>query len=105
MNKVFMNKDGEFAEYTLNGAILEINETKYDLVSLQKDEQKIIDVVKDGRFIANIIIPPAVYEEIETDEEDDQGNKIVKRIKKSLDIESVTLNLWKIQKEINKEEL
>lgn len=104
MNVIYMNDDGEFPSYSLNGAILEINEKNYDLVSLQADEQSIIDVIKDDRFVANIIIPPAKYEEIESDEEDEEGNKIVKRIKKPLDVESVTLNLWKFEKEIIKEE-
>lgn len=104
MNVVHMNNNGEFPSFSLNGAILEINEQSYDLVSFQADEQNIIDVIKDDRFVANIIIPPAKYEEIESDEEDEEGNKIVKRIKKPLDVESVTLNLWKIEKEIKKEE-
>ena len=106
MNVIYMNDSGNFPQYSLDGAILNIHGTGHDLVSLQENEQKIVDVLDDGRFVANIIIPPAKYEEIETEEVDEQGNNITKRLKKPLDVESVTLNLWKLEKqEIQKEEI
>ncbi len=54
-------------------------------------------------FIANIIIPPAKYEEIETSEMDDEERPIYKKIKNPLDLESVTLNLWKKEIKIKNE--
>ena len=91
-----------YPSYSLEGSILEIEGREYDLLALQEDEQSIINVMENDRFVANIMIPPAKYEEIETDEVDDEDRPVYKKIKKSLDLESVTLNLWK--KEIKQNE-
>ena len=104
MNIVFMHgKDETYPIVSLDGSILIIENNEYDLVSLQKDEQEIINVMEDDRFIANIIIPPSKYEEIETDETDENERPIYKRIKNSLDLESITLNVWKKEIKLEKE--
>jgi hypothetical protein len=92
---------GEYAEYSLNETVLTLDGVDYDLVALQEDEQNIIDVKVDDRFIANIIIPPAKYKEIDSGNVDDNNETIYKKVKVPLDIESVKLNLWAIHKDEN----
>lgn len=104
MNVIYIHgEDEQYANFVLDGSVLTIDSLQYNLVSLQKDEQSIINVIEDDMFIANIIIPPAKYEEIETSELDNEKRPIYKKIKNPLDLESVTLNLWKKEIEIKKE--
>lgn len=107
MNVIYINGSSEnYPTYTLVGSVLEVEGKEYDLLALQEDEQAIINIMEDDRFLANIMIPPANYEEIKSDEVDDDDKPIYKRIKKSLDLESVTLNLWKKEiKQIESEEI
>lgn len=107
MNVIYINGSSEnYPTYTLVGSVLEVEGKEYDLLALQEDEQAIINIMEDDRFLANIMIPPANYEEIKSDEVDDDDKPIYKRIKKSLDLESVTLNLWKKEiKQIEREEI
>lgn len=107
MEIIYINgSSNNYPSFNLEGVVLEIEGKEYDLVALQEDEQAVINILEDDRFLANIIIPPAQYEEIESDEIDDEDRPVYKRIKKSLDLESVTLNLWKKEiKQIESEEL
>ena len=107
MEIIYINgSSNNYLSFNLEGVVLEIEGKEYDLVALQEDEQAVINILEDDRFLANIIIPPAQYEEIESDEIDDEDRPVYKRIKKSLDLESVTLNLWKKEiKQIESEEL
>jgi len=92
---------GEYVEYSLDGAVLNVNGTAYDLESLQEDEQNIIDIKDDDRFVANIIVPPAQYREIDSGNTDDNGEVVYERVRVALDTEAVKLNLWAIQKDEN----
>ncbi len=104
MNVIYIHgEDEQYANFVLDDSVLTIDGLQYNLVSLQKDEQSIINVIEDDMFIANIIIPPAKYEEIETSELDDEERPIYKKIKNPLDLESVTLNLWKKEIKIKNE--
>ena len=107
MKIIYINgSSNNYPSFNLEGVVLEIEGKEYDLLALQEDEQAVINILEDDRFLANIIIPPAQYEEIESDEIDDEDRPVYKRIKKSLDLESVTLNLWKKEiKQIESEEL
>lgn len=107
MEIIYMNGSSEnYPSFILEGSVLEVEDKKYDLLALQEDEQAIINIIEDDMFIANIIIPPAKYEEILSDEVDEDDRPIYKKIKKSLDLESVALNLWKKEiKQIESEEL
>lgn len=96
MNINYMhNKNDEYASFSVNGNILTVNEIDYNLEDLQKDEQNIIDIKEDNRFVANIIINGIEYEEVQTDEKDEFENYIYTRVKKAFEIEKIKLNLWK----------
>ena len=97
--------DGEYITYSLNGAVLTLDGVEYNLEALQKDEQNIIDVKVDDRFVANIIIPPAKYEEVDSGNVDDNNEAIYEKVKLPLDVEAVKLNLWAIKTDKNKNEL
>lgn len=93
--------DGEYIAYSLSGTVLTLDGVEYDLEALQEDEQNIVDVKVDDRFVANIIIPPAKYEEVDSGNVDDNNEAIYEKVKMPLDIEAVKLNLWAIQKNEN----
>lgn len=99
---------GPYAEVALDGTKLIIEDIEIDLEEEQKDSQIIIDICrKNGEliiglgdaYVVSIIIPPAKYELVETDELDDEGNPIYSMNKIPLDLESVELVLWQYQKE------
>ncbi len=57
-----MQPIGNFEEYSVDGVTLHLGDRVMDIDALQKDDQVIIDIMEDGRFVANVIIPPAMYE-------------------------------------------
>lgn len=87
-----MQPDGNFEVYLLEGSVLQIGERVMDIDALQKEEQVIIDILEDGRFVANIIIPPSVYEEIQ--EPAVEGEPSIPLVKVPVDMDAVKLILW-----------
>lgn len=96
-----------YVEWNLEGTKLIVGGIEIDLEQEQKDSQVIIDIcMKNGElavglgdtYVASIIIPPAKYELIETDELDKNGNPIYSMNKIPLDLELVELILWQYQK-------
>ncbi|MFH0710128.1 MAG: hypothetical protein V2A75_07980 [Pseudomonadota bacterium] len=87
-----MQPDGNFEDYLLEGSVLKIGKQIMDIDELQKEEQVIIDIIEDGRFVANIIIPPAVYEEIQ--EPTVEGEPSIPPVKVLIDMDAVKLILW-----------
>lgn len=87
-----MQPDGNFEVYLLEGSVLQIGERVMDIDALQKEEQVIIDILEDGRFVANIIIPPSVYEEIQ--EPAVEGELSIPPVKVPVDMDAVKLILW-----------
>ena len=61
---------GPHHECTASGNILAIAGSDYDLDALQTDSQRTIDIMADDMFVANIIIPPAVYKPVTVDGEE-----------------------------------
>lgn len=99
---------GPYAEVALDGTKLIIEDIEIDLEEEQKDSQTIIDICRENgeliiglgdAYVVSIIIPPAKYELVETDELDDAGNPVCSVNKIPLDLESVELILWQYQKE------
>ncbi len=97
--------DGEYVAYSLSGTVLTLDSVERDLEALQENEQKIIDVKVEDRFVANIIIPPAKYKEVDSGNVDENGEAIYEKVKLPLDVEAVKLNLWAIQTNENQNEL
>jgi len=94
--------EGRKAEYSLDGYILTVDGESYDLAELQQDVEVKIDVIRNNRYIANIIIPPRRYRLVERQETDISGEPITVQVPEPepLDINTVVLNLWAIP-EIN----
>ena len=61
---------GPYYEYTVSGNVLTIAGSDYDLDALQTDSQRTIDIMSDDMFVANIIIPQAVYKLVTVDGEE-----------------------------------
>jgi len=97
--------NGEYVAYSLSGTVLTLDSVEYNLEALQEDEQNIMDVKVDDRFVANIIIPPAKYEEVDSGNVDDNNETIYEKVKLPLDVEAVKLNLWAIKTDENQNEL
>ncbi len=87
-----MREPGNFEEYSVNGSTLSIGDRVMEIDDLQKEEQVIIDILEDGRFVANIIIPPSVYEEIQ--EPAAEGEPSIPPVKVPVDMDAVKLILW-----------
>lgn len=87
-----MSELGNFEEYSVDGSTLSIGDRVVEIDELQKEEQVIIDIIEDGRFIANIIIPPAKYEEIS--EPAVEGESSAPAVKLPVDMDAVKLILW-----------
>lgn len=87
-----MQPDGNFEVYLLEGTVLQIGERIMDIDELQKEEQVIIDIIEDGRFVANVIIPPAVYEV--SDAQTVDGEPLPPPVKVPVDMDAVKLILW-----------
>lgn len=89
---------------TLANGILHVGDIAIDLAAEQEDAEKIIDVCADsagalargmGRdYVANVQIPPEEYEDVDSGEEDENGNAIYLHQKKALDPEKVEITLW-----------
>lgn len=81
-------------EYHLDGTKLVLDGQEYKLDELQQDSEKIINLKDGERFLANIILPPREYEEVDTGEVDEEGNAVINRQAKPLNIARVRLVLW-----------
>jgi hypothetical protein len=92
--------EGKKAGYELNGTILRIAGREIDLQVEQKDVERKIDIIENGQYVANIIIPPARYKTIEKTETID-GEQVVIEVQEPLDINTVIIQLWAV-KEDNK---
>lgn len=84
-----------YPEASLSGTVLTIEDQEYDLAEMQQDSER-IENIRDyrGRFLANIIIPPMVYEEVDTGETDEEGNAVYEQQPQPLNVEKVRLVLW-----------
>ena len=78
---------GPHHECTVSGNILTIAGSDYDLDALQTDSQRTIDIMADDMFVANIIIPPAVYKPVTVDDEEQMALQPV-------EMGRVTVILW-----------
>ncbi len=97
-----------YVGWDLEGTKLIVGGIEIDLEQEQKDSQVIMDIcMKNGElavglgdtYVASVIIPPAKYELVETDELDENGNPIYSMNKIPLDLESIELILWQYQKQ------
>ena len=84
-----------YPEVSTSGVTLYIDDQAFDLATMQQNSER-IENVRDhrGRFLANIIIPPKVYEEVDTGETDKEGNAIYELQAQPLNMEQVRLVLW-----------
>ena len=81
--------DGPYPDWSIDGALLVIAGDTFDLEALSGDSQKTIDVVNDGRFVANIILPAREIMAPETEDEEPQLSPLA--------IAKVKINLWTIK--------
>ncbi len=105
MNLVERN-EGKKIQHEVDGTKITFDDMlTIDLKRYQKEEERVIDISLDeddilqmglGKwYIANIVIPPKEYEFIENENEvDDEGNPVLTKVAKPLDMGKVTLTLW-----------
>jgi len=85
-----------YPEVIKDGSALTIEGVQYDLASMQQDSERIENIKdKSGRFLANIILPPKTYKEVDTGETDGDGNPVYELQAQPLDMARVRLVLWK----------
>jgi hypothetical protein len=92
--------EGKKAGYELNGTILKIAGREIDLQAEQKDVEVKIDIIENGQYLANIIIPPARYKTFEKTETNN-GEQIVIEVQEQepLDVNTLILQLWAVKKD------
>jgi methyl coenzyme M reductase beta subunit len=90
--------EGRKLDYEINGYILKIADREIDLQAEQKDVEVKIDIINDGQYLANIIIPPARYKTVEkTEIIDGETVTVEAQEREALDVNSVILQLWTIK--------
>lgn len=97
--------EGKKINYVVNSTTILFDDAlSINLAKYQKDQENIIDVCLDedmqlttglGKwYVANIIIPPRTYNQVDTGTKDSQGNEIYNRVADPLNMDKVTLTLW-----------
>lgn len=101
-------QDGPYAEVIFEGSVVQVAGISIDLDARQADAQVIIDIVtKDdgqivegvgnqGAYVANILIPPKEYEEVDTGETEEDGSPRIERRAVPLDVNKAVLKLWQL---------
>lgn len=90
--------------YEVNGTKITFDDMlTIDLKRYQKEEERVVDISLDedeilqmglGKwYIANLVIPPKEYEFVESGS-DEEGNPVLNKVAKPLDMDKVTLTLW-----------
>ena len=95
-----------YPDVGLSGTTLTIDGQSFDLAAMQQDSER-IENIRDGRgrFLANMIIPPKVYEEVDTGEADEDGRPIYEIQAQPLNVARVRLVLWQKRPEQQSEEV
>lgn len=89
-----------------SGTTLTIDGQSFDLAAMQQDSERIENIRDErGRFLANIIIPPRSYEEVDTGETDEDGMAIYELQAQPLNVARVRLVLWQKRPEQETEEV
>jgi hypothetical protein len=105
--KVEYKQPGSYIEWEQRGATLSFDDDALCLkpAKYQMDEARTVDICEDRqgclvigaasgiRYVAQVEIPAAEYEEVTTGEGEEQTTE---RVKKPLDMGDVTLVLWAI---------
>ena len=105
--KTIEQNEGKKINYVVNSSIIIFDETiSVNLAKYQRDTKNEVDVCLDedmqlttglGKwYTANIIIPPKTYKMVDTGAKDDKENEIYSRVANPLDMDNVTLILWKL---------
>jgi hypothetical protein len=82
-------------DVSLAGNSLTVDGQTYNLKDEQQESEVIINVMDEQRFLANIILPPKTYKEVETGETDADGLPVTQLEEQSLDVGKVRLVIWK----------
>jgi hypothetical protein len=92
--------EGVYPEFVIDGSVLSVGSSTFDLEELQAQGVSVKDVFKGSNYLANIFIPsPRFYhEEIVGEDEETEYRKV----KEPVNMNAVKLVLWKT-KEDNKE--
>jgi len=83
---------GPYYDVTVSSQMLTIDGADYNLDELQNESQRIIDIVDNDMFVANIIIPPAIYETVVVDDEEGVERRPV-------EMDRVAVILWTKEEE------
>lgn len=101
-------QDGPHVPHSIKGSVLKIGKITIDLAKRQDNSQVIIDISRDGDtlvegvggkdgYVANIIIPPKEYEDVDTGRVDEKKNPIIERRALPLNISKVVMNSWQFK--------
>lgn len=106
---VVEKNEGEKINYEVSGTkiIFGDDELMVNCKSRERDYEVTLDICKDTEdgltvgvnteareYVAQVTIPEREYEEVETEERDEDGQPIKKRVPLPFDMKKCTLTLW-----------
>lgn len=109
---IIVNKnEGKKIPYEVDGTKITFDdEAMYNLTKYERDDANHLDICRDaygnlvngvpdsaGKYVAQIDIPARSYTEVETGQNDEEGNPITQPQALPLDMENVTLTLWSVE--------
>lgn len=103
--------EGRKIPYEVSGTkIIFDDEAMYNLTKYERDDANHLDICRDaygnlvngvpdsaGRYVAQIDIPGRSYIEVETGQEDEDGQPIKQPQAVPLDMDQVALTLWSVE--------
>lgn len=106
---------GPKASYSASGTNLTVGTVTVDLQARQSDEQKVLYICLDNQlktmaegigawYVAIVVIPPKQYDLVDSGQQDANGNSVMTRVDRSLDMANVELRLWGLPEGYGQEE-
>lgn len=105
---------GEKIPYIINEnekSIIFDEQVTVNLEDEQESSEKVVDIGLDRNsdlikgkgkwYVANLVIPGEKFKLVDTGEVDEEGNKVLKKVKKELNLDDVELALWSLPDSYN----
>lgn len=86
--------EGEYPAVAESGNELLVGEYSVNLDNKRRDSENIVDIKENQTFIANIVIPPNTYTEVDSGEVDEDGSAIINKVLDPINKGRIKVILW-----------
>jgi len=86
--------EGEYPAVAESGNELLIGEYSVNLDNKRRDSENIVDIKENQTFIANLVIPPNTYTEVDSGEVDEDGSTIINKVLDPINKGRIKVILW-----------